>query len=360
MSIRFLEARSTTSSSGNCCSLTGDGVVRKNPELPSGMIKRGRVYYSHFRFRGKSIRGRLSPDLSVAKAMLTDLRHRLYRNSIGDISNDYELEKLALEWLRSAAQRLNEKTVLRYEQSLNHVHRLLRGSNVADLNHDVIEDFRGLRLLEKVRNGNVKPQTVNKDVAVLNNMLNWAMERGKIGSNPIAKISKLPEYPKESRALEPEEVEALLRCSTDHWRRIWYAYLASGLRKMELANTLFTDVDCKSQELIVRASYSKNGRQRRVPLDARLFEVMVHQKEKADQRQPGSWADKRITKRIKERFSRRHVFVTTANTPSAATSTVSLRRRAKGRAFQCRRRTAMVKSSKRLLCTARDIPLRAT
>ena len=84
---------------------------------------------------------------------------------------------------------------------------------------------------------------------------------------------------------------------------------------MELANTLFTDVDWKSQELIVRASYSKNGRQRRVPLDARLFEVMVYQKEKADQRQPGSWADKRITKRIKERFSRQHVFVTTANTP---------------------------------------------
>ena len=184
------------------------------------MIKRGRVYHSNFRFKGKLVRGRLSPDLSVAKEMLTELRRRLYRNSIGDVSNDYKLEKLSLEWLRSASQRLNEKTVLRYKQNLSNIQRLVRGSTVADLNHDVIEDFRGVRLREKVRGVNVKPQTVNKDVAALINMLNWAVERGKIRSNPIVKISKLPEHRKESRALEAEEVEALLLNSSDHWRRV--------------------------------------------------------------------------------------------------------------------------------------------
>ena len=78
-------------------------MARKNSKLPSGIIKRGRVYYSNFRFEGKLIRGRLSPDLSVAKEMLIELRHRLYRNSIGDVSNDYQIKELSREWLVSAA-----------------------------------------------------------------------------------------------------------------------------------------------------------------------------------------------------------------------------------------------------------------
>ena len=291
--------------------------MTKNSKLPSGMIKRGRVYHAHFRFEGKPIRGRLSSDLSVAKEKLAALRHSLYRHSIGDISNEYPLEKLTREWIRSISQELSKATVLRYEQNLNNILRLLPESDVTDLDLDAIEDFRDQRLLEKVGRSEkyVQPQTVNKDVAALSNMLNWAVERSKIGSNPITKISKLPEYPKESRALEPQEVESLLQFSTDHWRRVWYGYLASGTRKMELANSLFTDVDWKSQELIVRAGYSKNRRERRIPLDSRLFDIMVRQKDMAKLREPGSWSDKKTTERIRERFSKQHVFVTTANTP---------------------------------------------
>lgn len=292
-------------------------MPKKNSNLPSGMIKRGRVYHANFRFEGKPIRCSLSSDLSVAKEQLAALKHKLYRRSIGDISNEYSLEKLTREWIRSISQELAQSSVLRYQQNLDNVLRLLPVDDVASLDLDAIEDFREQRLFEKVRHTDkyVKPQTVNKDVAALSNMLNWGVRRKKIGNNPIANISKLPEYPRESRALEPQEVEALLKCSSEHWRRVWYAYLASGTRKMELADTLFTDVDWQAQELIVRAGYSKNGRERRVPLDARLFEIMVQQKERAKHRRPGRWSDRKTNERILARFSKRHVFVSTANTP---------------------------------------------
>ena len=283
--------------------------------MPSGMIKRGRVYHAHFRFEGQPIRGRLSSDLSVAKEMLVELRYSLYRKSVGDISNDYPLKKLTKEWLRSITQKLDKKTVLRYGINLDNIHRLMPNRNVTDLSLDAVEDFRDQRLIERVGDRYIKPQTVNKDVAALSNMLNWAVERKKIGSNPILKISKLPEIPKESRALEPEEVKALLQCSSEHWRRIWYAYFTSGTRKMELANCLFTDVDWNQQELIIRAGHSKSGRERRISLDDRLFGIIGQQKDNAKARQPGSWSDAKTTALIRERFSQRHIFVTTANTP---------------------------------------------
>jgi len=282
------------------------------------MIKRGRVYYAKFRFEGELIQQKLCPDLAIAKEMLVALRHKQYRRSVGDIDNDYPLEKLAAEWIRSISQELRESSVLRYQQNLSNILRLIRKPSVANLDLEAIENFRYLRLRETVgkkEEKSVTPQTVNKDVAALSRMLNWAVERNKIGSNPITGITKLAEYPRESRALDPEEVKALLECSSDHWRRIWYSYLASGTRKSELANCLFTDVDWREQELIVRAGYAKNSRERRIPIDDRLFDIMKQQKEHAKRRLPGRWSDARTTKLIQERFSKKHIFVTTANTP---------------------------------------------
>lgn len=289
--------------------------MKRDPSWPSGMIKRGRVYYASFRFRGELIRKSLSSDLAVAKEMLAELRHKLYRHSIGDISNDYPLETLFKEWIKSISQKSRQSTVLRNEQHLNHIIRLIGDESVVRLNYDVIEEFRYLRLQENVGEREITPQTVNKDVAALSNMLNWAVERKKIGSNPIAGISKLPEYAKESRALEPEEVSAILKCSSEHWRRVWYAYFVSGTRKMELANSLFTDVDWKSKELVIRASNSKSRKWRSIPLDDRLYDIVVMQKERAANRQAGRWSGTKTNKRIRELFTKRHIFATTANTP---------------------------------------------
>jgi len=290
-------------------------MTKQNPQLPAGLIKRNRVYYANFRFNGEHVRKALSPDLRVACEMLAELRHKQYRRSVGDIDNDYPLAKLVDEWLRSRSQELDVKSIVRYRQNLNNIQRLVCCESVADLNLDIIEDFRYERLQETYHGEPIKPQTVNKDVAALSTMLRWAIERGKIGKNPINGISKLREYPKESRALEPEEVHALMDCSTEFWRRIWYAYLTTGTRKSELANSLFTDVDWTLRELVIRASYAKSSRARRIPIDDRLFEIMLRQRENAQQRLPGKWSDQRTTDRIRELFTKQHVFVTTANTP---------------------------------------------
>ena len=74
-------------------------------------------------------------------------------------------------------------------------------------------------------------------------------------------------------------------------------------------------MDWNLKELIVRASNSKSRRERRIPIDNRLFDIIVGQKENANRRQPGKWADAKTTKRIGELFTKRHIFVTTANTP---------------------------------------------
>ncbi len=284
--------------------------MARERKLPSGMWKRGNVYYARYRCDGELIRQKLSTDFRVACEMLTDLRLGVYRREKGEVTNDLEITKLAIYWFRSIEQTLESSTVRRYQQNISNVQRLLCVRQVSQLDLDVIEAFRRDRLRE-----DVEPQTVNKDVGALRTMLNWAVERKKIGSNPIAGLKPLPEDPKEARALRPEEVQALLDAANSHWRNLWYAYLTTGLRKMELANLLFSDIDWTARELIVRASSAKNKTNRRVPIDDELYRIISRQQEQVADRKPGAWADASTTAQIEERFTRDHVFVTTACTP---------------------------------------------
>lgn len=277
---------------------------------PSGMTKRGSKYYSNFRQDGRLHRKVLSSNLQVAKTMLQDQKMKVYREGNGDIDNDQNVKELADEWFRSIGQQLGPKTVIRYRQNIANVIRLLPVRFVRSLSLDVIEEYRETRLQESV-----KPATVNKDVAALSRMLNWAVERRKIGSNPIEGLKKLPEFKKEERALELAETALIFKTSTEHWRRIWYAYFTTGLRKMEIANLLFTDVDWKAKEIIVRATLTKNSTARRIPIDEVLFEILRYQKKNASKRKPGKWSDQKTTDQIKEKFSKKHLFVTTKNTP---------------------------------------------
>lgn len=84
---------------------------------------------------------------------------------------------------------------------------------------------------------------------------------------------------------------------------------------MELANLLFTDIDWDSKEIIVRETLTKNSTARRIPIDEILYEILIQQRKAASKRMPGTWANQKTTERIKERFSKKHIFVTTANTP---------------------------------------------
>ena len=89
----------------------------------------------------------------------------------------------------------------------------------------------------------------------------------------------------------------------------------TGLRKMELARLVFSDIDWTSRELIVRATGSKTSTTRRIPIDADLLRILIRQHDGRKQRRPGGDDGQRRDLPTIERFSRDHVFVTSFNTP---------------------------------------------
>jgi integrase len=287
-------------------------MARKR-KLPDGLRLRGNTYHADFYGGGRRIRKALSTNLDAAVEILNDLKARADRADFDLLDNDYPLPELKEEFLRHCKQQLRPATQSRYTGCLDKVLSSLAVTRVSQLRPELIRAYRDGRLSE-----GASPRTVNMEVTVLGTMLRWAASprERKIGSNPLADFDQLPhDHPKEGRALSDEEVGRLLTSSPQPWRDVWYAYLVTGMRKMELANLSFADIDWESRDLVIRSGVAKNHRERRIPVDNGLWEILVRQRDSRNGREPGIAQTPERTEQVRERFTKDHVFVSTMNTP---------------------------------------------
>jgi integrase len=287
--------------------------VPRKPKLPEGIRERGGAYYADFYAGGRRVRKRLSRQLKVAVQLLHELQARADRADFGLLDNDYPLKDLREQYLKHCRQLLRPSSVSRYEGCLNNILPRLSATRAAQVRVDAVLSYRQERLDE-----GTSPCTVNKEVGALSTMLRWGADKKRqlIGSNPLDGLKPLPhENPKEGRALSGDEVARLLERSPQPWRDVWYAFLVTGVRKDELATLTFRDIDWEAREIIVRTHRTKGKRERRIPIDAGLWEILCRQRDGRQERKPGSGRTAKITARVRERFTTEHVFVTTQNTP---------------------------------------------
>jgi integrase len=279
------------------------------------MYQRGRHYYADFYAGGQRVRKKLATDLDAAKQILVELRARAQKADFGLLDNDFPLDKLREQYLRHCQQSLGEASELRYRQALDTILARLPAKQVRQVSVAVVLAYRQERLGD-----GVNPGTVNYEVAALHRMLRWGVSPAKlIGSSPLDGIKKMPHLrPKDGRALEPAEVKALLDASPQRWRDIWYAYLTTGMRLRELLRLTFEDIDWEGREVIVRAYKAKGRRERRIPMDDGLYDILRRLEAERPNRKPcGRYA---FGQPLRDRFSDRHVFVSRACTAMVAGS----------------------------------------
>jgi integrase len=279
-------------------------------KLPEGMYQRGRHYYADFYAGGRRVRKKLATDLDAAKDILIEVRARAQRGEFGLLDNDYPLDSLRGQYLRQCKQTLGEGSEARYRQALDTILPRLPAARVSQLSVNLVLTYRQERLAEGTSAG-----TVNYEVAALNRMLRWGVEPARlIESSPLAKVKALPHLrPKDGRALEPGEVKALLAASPPHWRDVFYAYLVTGLRERELIRLTFDDIDWEARELVIRAHKAKGKRERRLPVDDGLWDIVRRSADGRAARSPSAKVFFGVA--LAGRFSDRHVFVSRDNTP---------------------------------------------
>lgn len=151
----------------------------------------------------------------------------------------------------------------------------------ATLTVDEIEAWRS----RKMRDG-AKPSTVNRQLTALLALLNWAVKREILESNPLSKLERLSERSNgKVRYLSEDERARLLSAiesRTDRMKPLVVLSLNTGARRGALFALRWSDIDFGQRMLYLRAEDAKTGKFQAVPLNAKAIDALAEWKEKAD------------------------------------------------------------------------------
>jgi integrase len=116
--------------------------------------------------------------------------------------------------------------------------------------------------------------TLNRDIEVIRHLLFWAADEGFIPTNPIARIRMVRERGKRRPVMPVADELKLLATCSDHLRPIVITALDTGMRRGELLNQTFEDVDFDRKVISVSHSKTAEGEHRLLPMTSRVLELL--------------------------------------------------------------------------------------
>ncbi len=186
----------------------------------------------------------------------------------------YQLnERSSLYRQHASTLRSGDKTV----SSLKYHFRIWKGRRLDEITHEMVKRWYTTAIAEKKANGTpYTPARVNRPLAQLSGLFSLHVKTGLLDKNPVryVRTSATREDTKQIRQLSQPE-EARLRAalsSKDPWyQALIIMALHTGLRRGELYQLKWTDIDLIRAEIIVRGDIAKSKRTRTVPLSSELL-----------------------------------------------------------------------------------------
>lgn len=135
----------------------------------------------------------------------------------------------------------------------------------------VIEQFQ----TEKIKKGN-KPATVNRFTATLSHMFTKAVEWYMVENEVLKRIRKvkmLKENNRRLRYLSVEEIQRLINSCDNHLRPIVIVALNTGMRKDEILNLKWDNLDLRAGFILLTQDMTKNGERKEIPINRTLNKV---------------------------------------------------------------------------------------
>ena len=190
------------------------------------------------------------------------------------------LKELWGEYLSSSSALLSTATVERKKDALKHVFKFLKDIQVSEIDSVMIEkylSFRKKEILERSSNTGKREQeisfrTANIELAVLSNLLNFAVRRGYIKKNPTSGIKKLNELSR-LKTLSDSDIEKLINGATNKLTKDLITFLIyTGCRKGEALNLKWDDVDMQNDVIAIKGTKTKYDRY--IPISRALKRIL--------------------------------------------------------------------------------------
>lgn len=184
----------------------------------------------------------------------------------------HRLAELVDPYLASCATINAPDTVRRKRGILVHLSEAMGDLCLEDIGAAEVERYRW------ARRRCVSGPSVNRELATLSHLFNWARRLGHCTHNPVEGVPRFPENTDAWRTLTPEQAERLLDSCRQAGGRARHLYplvllaLYTGLRKGELLGLRWSDLDLEAGSVAV--GRAKTGSRSLLPLHPRALGVL--------------------------------------------------------------------------------------
>lgn len=247
------------------------------------VFRRGRVWWYDFRYRGIRIRestrattkGEARQAEALRKAELLQGRALTQKLEPSPRFSDFARGDFA-RWCANE-HRDRPSTFARYMRSIKALTAFFGNRTLEVIDSGSVEHFKLFRSQQPRKNTRdgrlVSPAAVNRDLAVLRILFNFAIRLGAASRNPVTGIKFLKENHLHMRVLTPEDEEQYLKVASPLLRDVAIVMLETGMRPGEVCRLRTVDLNTRLRSIHVREGKTPSA-QRYIPLTQRAVEVL--------------------------------------------------------------------------------------
>ncbi|HOW60057.1 MAG TPA: site-specific integrase [Candidatus Omnitrophota bacterium] len=240
------------------------------------IFKRGEYWCIGYYYQGRRIKRKIAPDYETAK--------RVLRKTLSDIAENKYLDIQRIKPIRfdefveqfKAVYASRKKSLgSYYRNALIPLMDTFQGLHLHEITPLKVEEYKTSRVSQKIgeTEKHIAPSTVNRELALLKCIFNRAIEWGKTTKNPVKGIKFYKENNKRDRYLSREEMNKLLGHCASRIKSIVLFAANTGLRKGEIQNLQWQDVNYEQGYITVQDA--KSGEGRKVPINQIVKDVLI-------------------------------------------------------------------------------------
>jgi integrase len=240
-----------------------------------GVYKRGKAWYIDYYAGERRIRERIGPSRRQAEIVLKKRMVQIAENRFLEVEK-YEkikFEKMADLYLENYSKP-NKKSSRRDVTSINNLKPFFAGKYLHEITLLDIEKYK------RGHQSQVSNATVNREIACLKHIFTKAIEWGIVQKNPGKKAKLLRERNTRLRYLEEEEIKRLYDACAEHLKPIVTVALNTGMRKEEILNLKWKDLDFRSR--IIYILDTKNSERGEIPMNDIVHKALLAARKRPD------------------------------------------------------------------------------
>lgn len=219
----------------------------------------------------KVIKSAQSRENAVIALQQTVLNVFSREHNISNQKKKIKFADFADKYLENYAK-VNKKSWKTDEFYLKSIKGFFQNSYLYGITSQDLEKYKAFRL----RQG-VQPSTVNRCLAILRKMFNLAIDWGYLQATPLKGIKFFSEKDNlKERILTQNEEIRLIDASCEHLKSILIAALNTGMRRGEILNLKWSQIDFKAR--MIRIERTKSGNMRFIPINSPILHELINLK----------------------------------------------------------------------------------